>query len=60
MARGVRRPTTEGLKEPERARHVQLLVRPGKGHGWCKFWESEEDTTALADWFNHYLRAANR
>jgi dipeptidyl aminopeptidase/acylaminoacyl peptidase len=38
------------------ARHIQLLVRPGKGHGWGEFWKSEEDITAFADWFDRYLR----
>ena len=42
------------------ARHVQLLVRPGKGQGWGEFWKSEEDITAFADWFDHYLRAPSR
>lgn len=38
------------------ARHVQLLVRQGKGHGWGEFWKSEEDITAFADWFDRYLK----
>jgi acetyl esterase/lipase len=42
------------------ARHVQLLVRPGKGHGWGEFWKSEEDITAFADWFDRYLRSSSR
>lgn len=41
------------------ARHVELLVRPGKGHGWGEFWKSEEDITAFADWFDQYLRDPN-
>ena len=42
------------------AQHIQLLVRPGKGHGWGEFWKSEEDITAFVDWFDHYLRASDR
>jgi acetyl esterase/lipase len=38
------------------ATNVQLLVRPGKGHGWGDFWRSSEDITAFADWFDRYLR----
>ena len=41
------------------ARDVQLLVRPGKGHGWGEFWKSAEDTTAFADWFDRWLRPSN-
>ena len=35
---------------------VRVVVRPGKGHGWGDFWRSEEDTTAMADWFDRHLR----
>jgi len=38
------------------ARDVQLIVRPGKGHGWGDFWKSAEDITAFADWFDLHLR----
>lgn len=38
------------------APHVELIVRPGKGHGWGDFWKSPEDITAFADWFDRYLR----
>jgi len=39
------------------AAHVELIVRPGKGHGWGDFWRSTEDITAFADWLDRYLRA---
>jgi acetyl esterase/lipase len=38
------------------AQHVQLIVRPGKGHGWGDFWKSSEDINAFADWFDKFLR----
>ena len=38
------------------AKHVEVLVRPGKGHGWGDFWKSHEDIDAFADWFDKYLR----
>jgi acetyl esterase/lipase len=38
------------------ARDVELIVRPGKGHGWGDFWKSTEDITAFADWFDRHLR----
>jgi acetyl esterase/lipase len=38
------------------APHVELIVRPGKGHGWGDFWKSAEDITAFADWFDRHLR----
>jgi acetyl esterase/lipase len=38
------------------AKNVELLIRPGKGHGWGDFWRSSEDITAFADWFDRYLR----
>lgn len=38
------------------ARHVELIVRPGKGHGWGDFWKSTEDITAFADWFDRHLK----
>ena len=37
---------------------VQIIVRPGKGHGWGDFWRSEEDITAFADWFDRHLKNA--
>ena len=39
-----------------RAAPVKLIVRPGKAHGWGDFWKSEEDVTAIADWFDQQLR----
>ena len=38
------------------AAHVELIVRPGKGHGWGEFWKCREDITAFADWFDRYLQ----
>ncbi|MBI3865416.1 MAG: alpha/beta hydrolase [Planctomycetia bacterium] len=38
------------------ARSVELIVRPGKGHGWGDFWKSTEDVTAFADWFDRHLK----
>jgi acetyl esterase/lipase len=38
------------------ALHVELIVRPGKGHGWGDFWNSTEDITAFADWFDRHLK----
>lgn len=35
--------------------NVELIVRPGKGHGWGDFWKSTEDITAFADWFDRHL-----
>ncbi len=35
---------------------IELIVRPGKGHGWGDFWRSNEDVTAFADWFDRHLR----
>lgn len=35
---------------------VELIVRPGKGHGWGDFWKSAEDINAFADWFDRYLK----
>jgi acetyl esterase/lipase len=35
---------------------IQLIIRPGKGHGWGDFWRSQPDVTAFADWFDRYLR----
>lgn len=34
---------------------INLIVRPGKGHGWGDFWKSAEDITAFADWFDRQL-----
>ena len=33
-----------------------LVVRKGKGHGWGKFWESEEDIKVFTDWFDQHLK----
>jgi len=38
------------------AKHMELIIRKGKGHGWGDFWKSEEDITAFADWFDRHLR----
>lgn len=38
------------------ATQIELVVRPGKGHGWGDFWKSTEDITAFADWFDQHLR----
>jgi acetyl esterase/lipase len=35
--------------------HIELVVRPGKGHGWPGFWDSQEDTKLYIDWFDQYL-----
>jgi dipeptidyl aminopeptidase/acylaminoacyl peptidase len=32
------------------ATNVELIVRPGKGHGWGDFWKSTEDIAAFVDW----------
>jgi len=37
---------------------VNIIVRPGKGHGWPDFWKSQEDVQAFADWFDRYIGAA--
>ena len=39
-----------------KTRHIELIDRPGKGHGWGDFWRSTEDVTAFADWFDRHLR----
>ncbi len=38
------------------APQIELIVRPGKGHGWGDYWKSTEDVTAFADWFDRQLR----
>ena len=38
------------------AGQIELIVRPGKGHGWGEFWKSPEDITAIADWFDRFLK----
>jgi dipeptidyl aminopeptidase/acylaminoacyl peptidase len=38
------------------AKQVELIVRPGKGHGWGDFWKSEEDIVAFANWFDRWLK----
>lgn len=40
----------------ENARNVELIIRPGKGHGWGDFWRSTEDVNAFADWFDKSLK----
>jgi acetyl esterase/lipase len=35
---------------------VEIIVRPGQGHGWGDFWRSTEDVEAFADWFDRHLR----
>jgi acetyl esterase/lipase len=37
------------------ARNVEVIIRPGKGHGWGDFWKSREDIDAFADWFDRHL-----
>lgn len=37
------------------AKHVRLVVRPGKGHGWGEFWKSSEDIDEFANWFDKFL-----
>ena len=39
-----------------KAKEIELIVRPGKGHGWGDFWRSDEDVHAFADWFDRHLR----
>ena len=41
-----------------RAPAIHLITRPGKGHGWGDFWNSAEDITAFADWFDRHLHRA--
>jgi len=38
------------------APQVELIIRPGKGHGWGDFWRSAEDINAFADWFDRHLK----
>ena len=38
------------------AKTVELIVRPGKGHGWGDFWKSAEDINAFADFFDQHLK----
>jgi acetyl esterase/lipase len=38
------------------AAHAELVVRPGKGHGWGDFWRSQEDISLFADWFDRFLK----
>jgi acetyl esterase/lipase len=37
-------------------RNIELIVRPGKGHGWGDFWRSNDDITAFTDWFDRHLK----
>ena len=34
---------------------VEIIVRPGQGHGWGDFWRSSADVEAFADWFDRHL-----
>ena len=39
----------------EKGKHVELIILPGKGHGWYTFvW----DMRRFADWFDRHLRGA--
>lgn len=38
------------------AKTVELVVRPGKGHGWGDFWKSAEDINAFSDFFDQHLK----
>jgi acetyl esterase/lipase len=35
---------------------LQLIIRPGKGHGWGDYWKSAEDVEEFANWFDKHLR----
>lgn len=40
------------------AEHVELIIRPGKSHGWPKgsiVWKSEEDIQKFVNWFDKFL-----
>ena len=37
------------------AASVEIIVRPGQGHGWGDFWRSSADVEAFADWFDRHL-----
>lgn len=41
------------------AQQINLIIRQGKGHGWGDFWNSSEDITAFADWFDRYLKQSD-
>jgi acetyl esterase/lipase len=36
-------------------RAIELVIRPGKGHGWPDFWLTPEDMGAFVAWFDRYL-----
>jgi acetyl esterase/lipase len=36
--------------------NLQLIVRPGKGHGWGDYWKSTEDVDEFVNWFDKHLR----
>jgi len=37
------------------AKHVQLIIRAGKGHGWGEFWKSSDDINEFVNWFDKFL-----
>ena len=40
------------------AKHLQLIIRRGKGHGWPEgsiVWKSEEDVAEFVNWFDKFL-----
>jgi acetyl esterase/lipase len=38
---------------------VKIIVRKGKGHGWPDYWNSQEDVSAFADWFDQHIGSAH-
>lgn len=37
------------------AKHIQLIVRQGKRHGWGEFWKSTDDIQEFVNWFDRFL-----
>jgi acetyl esterase/lipase len=37
------------------AKHIQLIVRQGTGHGWGEFWKSSDDIREFVNWFDRFL-----
>jgi acetyl esterase/lipase len=37
------------------AKHIELITRQGKGHGWGEFWKSSDDIRAFVNWFDRFL-----
>lgn len=37
------------------AKHLQLITREGKGHGWGEFWRSSQDIQEFLTWFDRFL-----